>query len=93
MNSTSVTTLLREKPGSGHHLMKLHATRVLEWPKVMRGGLAWDSSSLPSEEDIILTLTENDIVEVQAAVDFFNRELLFRTSPSGWYEVLMLTKA
>jgi hypothetical protein len=50
------------------------STRVHEWPQVMRGDLAWDQSSLPSEEDTILSLNTDEIAEVKAAVEYFNGE-------------------
>ena len=41
----------------------------------MRGNIAWDNSALPSEEETILTLTENEVEEVKCAVRHFNRKL------------------
>jgi hypothetical protein len=66
-----------EVPVLGHQSKNpsAHCTaRVNEWPQIMRGDLAWDSQTLPSDEDTILSLTEDEVEEVKAAVQHFNRE-------------------
>lgn len=52
----------------------LRSARILEWPQSMRGHLAWDRSSLPSENSTVLTLTADEVEEVKGAVRHFNRE-------------------
>ncbi|KAB5551077.1 hypothetical protein GE09DRAFT_965280 [Coniochaeta sp. 2T2.1] len=56
---------------------------VHEWPQVMRGDLAWDASALPSEEEMILTLTEDEIDEVKGAVQYFNQLGLYGSEVSA----------
>jgi hypothetical protein len=55
--------------------LTLSTLRVKEWPQIMRGDLAWDHATLPSEEDTILTLNEAEVEEVRDAVNHFNGRL------------------
>jgi hypothetical protein len=48
------------------------SVRVQEWPTEIKGGLAWEPSSFASEHDCILVLTDDEITEVQAALEHFN---------------------
>lgn len=76
MIRAAVSTLVTDRLPLGQQLKStsaLRSVRVHEWPQVMRGDLAWDSSTLP-EEDTILTLAESEIAEVRVALQHFNRE-------------------
>ncbi|KAK0706127.1 hypothetical protein B0T26DRAFT_654883 [Lasiosphaeria miniovina] len=43
-----------------------------EWPEPMRGDLAWGPTSFASEHDYALTLNDDDVSEVRAALQHFN---------------------
>ena len=80
MAYTATSTVVTEAPvpqvnRQTKRTSTLRSPNVLEWPQVVRGNIAWDNSALPSEEETILTLTENEVEEVKCAVRHFNRKL------------------
>ncbi len=83
MNSAAVSSLVTDRLHLDQQLKStsaLRSVRVHEWPRVMRGDLAWDSSTLWSEQDTILTLTKDEIEEVKAALQYFNGESALLTT-------------
>lgn len=77
MNRAAVSTLVSDRLHLGQQLKStsaLRSVRVHEWPRVMTGELAWDSSTRLSEQDTILTLTRDEVEEVKAALQHFNGE-------------------
>ena len=73
---TVASTVVTGHPLEGQlkNTSALRSARVHEWPQVMKGDLAWDSRTLPSENDTVLTLSVAEVEEVKAAVLHFNRE-------------------
>lgn len=55
-----------------------------QWPAQMEGDTCWDSSTFGGEEDFVLTLTDDEVDEVRAAVRHFNSLGLYgsEVSPS-----------
>lgn len=47
-------------------------TRCSEWPAQMKGELCWEPTTFKSKEDFTLTLTEEELAEVRAALQHFN---------------------
>jgi len=52
------------------HLKPVPATHG--WPLAMEGPTCWDSTTFAREENVILCLTEEEVAEVEAAVEHFN---------------------
>ncbi|KAK3312017.1 hypothetical protein B0H66DRAFT_486618 [Apodospora peruviana] len=54
-----------------------------EWPTEMKGDLCWDSTNFKSDDDYILTLSDNEVSEVKAALQHFNSLGLFGSEVSA----------
>lgn len=63
--------------------MSPHTARVQEWPKQLKGDLTWDGTSFLSEEDYMLKLTNEDVLEVRAALQSFNELGLYGNEVSS----------